>query len=280
MKLIIFVALLPLMILPLMILPGIVFGESDSLNVSFENNAAPQYNLELHSNEKIILEQSYSWVRDQNSRYNLVSYSIDGNEPVPINRQARGTFSFDVPANSKFITFSSVVQYPVSITGVNNYSFLPKSPTNDNWFDEKSEILILHITSENSGIIPNVITKVEGQIMENSGNSVQILVDNPIHLTIHWESDYSIFAILLLFPIIGIVIFFIRQKKGSNSPKTVPKPEKTIPKLEKTVPKTNSNDYENEIKEFLKQKSIKKIDSLIASKTITPEKGIRIKDTF
>ena len=121
-----------------------------------------------------------------------------------------------------------------------DYSFLPKSPTNDNWFDEKSEILISQITFENSGIIPNVITKVEGQIIENSGNSVQILVDNPIHLIIHWESDYSIFAILLLFPIIGIVIFFIRQKKGSNSPKTVPKPEKT-------VPKTNSNDYENEI---------------------------------
>ncbi len=268
MKLIILVALLPLMILPIA-----VFGESDSLNVSFENNAAPQYKLELHSNEKIILEQSYSWIRDQNSRYNLVSYSIDGSEPVPISRQARGTFSFDVPINSKFIIFSSVVQYPVSITGVNDYSFLPKSPTNDNWFDEKSEILILQITSENSGIIPNVIAKVEGQIIENSGNSVQILVNNPIHLTIHWESDYSIFAILLLFPIVGIIIFFIRQKKGSNSPKTVPKPEKTIPK-------TNSNDYENEIKEFLKQKSIEKIDSLITSKTITPEKGIRIKDTF
>ena len=105
-------------ILPLLILPVAVFGESDSLNVSFENNAASQYTLELPSNEKIILEQSYSWIRDQNSRYNLVSYSIDGSESIPINRQARGTFSFDVPTNSKFITFSSVVQYPVSITGV------------------------------------------------------------------------------------------------------------------------------------------------------------------
>lgn len=262
-----------LAILSLFILPVAVFAESDFLNVSFENNTAPQYTFELHFNEKIILEQSYSWIRDQNSRYNLVSYSIDGNEPIQITRQARGIFSVDITPNSKFITFSSVVQYPVSIDGVNNYSFLPKSPTNDNWFDEKSEVLISKITSENSSIIPNAIAKVEGQIIENSKNSVQILVDNPIHLILHWESDYSIFGILLLLPIVVIVIFFIRQKKGSNPLKITPKPEKNTKII-------NSSNYDDEIKTFLKQKSIEKIDSLINLKTITSEKGIRIKNNL
>jgi len=62
------------------------------LSVSFENDVAPSYDVSLNPNEKYILSQSYSWVRDQTSRYNLVSYSIDGSEHIPIPRIARGDF--------------------------------------------------------------------------------------------------------------------------------------------------------------------------------------------
>lgn len=254
-----------------------VFGQLDSnstqLHVSFVNNAATSYDIEFVPNEKILLEQSYSWVRDENSRYNLISYSIDGHEFIPISRLSRGTFTIDIPTNSSSIVFSSVVQYPVSINGVKDYSFSTKSPTNDNWFDEKSEILISDITSNDSSLLPNEIVDVDGPVIDYSTNSIQILIDSPIHLTVYWGTNYSFLGFLVLLPIAGIVVFFINKKRGSNVSKTVTK------QIEKE-PKTDSNDYENEIKEFLKQKSIEKLDLLITSKIISLEKGTRIKENL
>ena len=66
------------------------------LSVSFENDVAPRYDVSLNPNEKYILSQSYSWVRDQTSRYNLVSYSIDGSDHIPTPRIARGDFTLDL----------------------------------------------------------------------------------------------------------------------------------------------------------------------------------------
>lgn len=253
-----------------------IFGQLDSnsnLHVSFVNNAATSYDIEFDPNEKILLEQSYSWVRDENSRYNLISYSIDGHDFIPISRLSRGTFTIDIPTNSSSVVFSSVVQYPVSIDGVKDYSFSPKSPTNDNWFDEKSEILILDITSNDSSLLPHEIVDVDGPVIDYSANSVQILIDSPIHLTVYWGTNYSFLGFLVLLPIAGIVVFFIKRNRGSNV-------SKTITKQTEKEPKTDSNDYENEIKEFLKQKSIEKLDLLITSKIISLEKGTRIKENL
>lgn len=254
-----------------------VFGQldsdSNSLHVSFVNNAAPSYDLEFDPDKKILLEQPYSWVRDENSRYNLISYSIDGGEFTSISRLPRGTFTIDIPTGSSSIVFLSVVQYPVSIDGVKDYSFSPKSPTNDNWFDEKSEILILDITSNDSSLLPNEIVNWDGPIIDYSGNSVQILMDSPIHLTAYWGVNYSFLGFLVLMPIAGIVVFIIKRNRGSNT-------SKTITKQTEKEPKTDSDDYESEIKEFLKQKSIEKLDLLITSEIITPEKGTRIKENL
>lgn len=254
-----------------------VFAQLDSnsniLHVSFVNNAASSYDIEFDPNEKILLEQSYSWIRDDTSRYNLISYSIDGDDFTSISRQPRGTFSIDIPTGSSSIVFLSVVQYPVSIEGVKDYSFSPKSPTNDNWFDEKSEILILDITSNDSGLFPQKIADWNGSIIDYTGNSVQILIDSPIYLTAYWDTDYSFLGFLVLLPIVGIVVFFIKRNRGSNV-------SKTISKQIQKEPKPDSDDYEGEIKEFLKQKSIEKLDLLITSKIITPEKGARIKENL
>ncbi len=260
---------------------SVVSGQTNSdisseniLHVSFEQNTAPSFDVNLDPKEKFILKQSYSWIRELNSRYNLHSYSIDDLEFVPISRLARGTFTLDIPTDSSHsVVFSTVIQYPVSIEGVDNYSFSPKSPTNDNWFDAKSEILITDITSKSTGLIPNEIISWDGPIVNSSGNSVQILVDGPITLTANWGANYSYLGLFLLLPIIGIIIFFINKNRGS-------KVSKPITKQFENVSNSDFEDYEHKIQEFLKQKSTEKLDLLIKSEFISPEKGSRLKENL
>ena len=119
------------------------FGQfSNKLTVSFENNVSSSYDVSLSSNGKYVLNQSYSWVKDESSRYNLVSYSIDGEPSILIPRTPRGTFTLEIPDGSSQLVFSSTVQYPLTISGTNDYTFLPTSPSNDNWFDSGSAISV------------------------------------------------------------------------------------------------------------------------------------------
>jgi len=123
----------------------IAFSQSQNrLSVSFENDAAPSYDVSLNPNEKYILTQSYSWVRDQTSRYNLVSYSIDGSDHIPIPRIARGDFTLDISTDSSHsVVFRAVPQFPIEVTGAEVYFFTPESPTQDNWFDLDSKISVV-----------------------------------------------------------------------------------------------------------------------------------------
>jgi len=126
------------------------------LSVSFENDVAPSYDVSLNPNEKYILSQSYSWVRDQTSRYNLVSYSIDGSDHIPIPRIARGDFTLDISTGSSHsIVFRAVPQFPIEVTGAEVYFFTPESPTQDNWFDLDSKISV---------VVPKGTEIEEGQI--------------------------------------------------------------------------------------------------------------------
>lgn len=109
--------------------------------MNFEDNVASSYNVSLYGG-KFAITQDYSWVKDETSRYNLVSYSIDGGEPVKIARSARGSFTLDIPSDSSQIVFSSVIQHALTVTGTNDFSFLPSSPTQDNWFDSGTEVSI------------------------------------------------------------------------------------------------------------------------------------------
>jgi len=94
------------------------------LSVSFENDVAPSYDVSLNPNERYILGQSYSWVRDQTSRYNLVSYSIDGSESIPIPRIARGDFTLDISTGlSHSVVFRAVPQFPIEVTGAEVFFF-------------------------------------------------------------------------------------------------------------------------------------------------------------
>ncbi len=123
----------------------IVFAQSQNrLTVSFENDVAPRYEVSLNPNEKYILSQSYSWVRDQTSRYNLVSYSIDGSQHIPIPRIARGEFTLDIATDSSHtVVFRAVPQFPIEVNGADVFFFTPESPTQDNWFDLDSKISVV-----------------------------------------------------------------------------------------------------------------------------------------
>jgi len=136
-----------------LVLSGFVFAAIDddlafaqsnqnTIKVSFENNIAPSYEIPIVAGQKFTLIQSYSWVQDETSRYSLVSYTLDG-ETVNIPRDARGDFTLNIPTDSSHnVVFSAVPQYALSVEGTNDFSYLPSSPTQDNWFDEGTEVSV------------------------------------------------------------------------------------------------------------------------------------------
>lgn len=257
-----------------------VFGQLDSdsntLHVSFLNNTASSYDVSFDPNEKILLDQPYSWVRDTNSRYNLISYSIDGEDFIPISRLPRGTFTIDIPTDSGSVVFLSVVQFPVSIDGVKDYSFSPKSPTNDNWFDANSKIKIIDVISNNDGLIPYAVKNWEGSIIQSFENSAELLVDGPITVEVIWEPNYVSLLPFLVIPVVGSLIFFVIKRKRKIRPK-IHKIKAEHAKRNYTEPASPVPDSRDEVQQYLMQKSVEKLDSLLDSKIITKTKYSRIK---
>lgn len=258
-----------------------VFGQTDSsqniLQVSFVNNTATSFSLDLDSFETFTLNQKYSWVRDQNSRYNLVSYSLDGQDFSNILRQSRGDFILDIPADSSHtVVFSAVTQYPVSVQGVSEYSLSPKSPTDDNWFDAKSKIKILDMASNNTGLIPYEVEHWEGSPVTSSGDSVVILVDGPIAVEAKWRENYSILVLYIGLPIVAImVIFLVKKKKITSQPSVV---QHSIKSSEVSQPRISN--YREKMQEYVQQKSFEKLDLLLNLESITNDKYLGIKETL
>ncbi len=118
------------------------FSNQNTIKVSFENNVFPSYEMPLVAGQTFTLTQNYSWVQDETSRYNLVSYTLDG-ETVKISRDSRGDFTLNIPTDSSHtVVFSAIPQYALSVDGTNDFSYLPSSPTQDNWFDEGTEVSV------------------------------------------------------------------------------------------------------------------------------------------
>jgi hypothetical protein len=123
-------------------------SEQSVLEVKFANSVAESYSVKVNSNEKYTINVNYSWVRDDSSRYNLVSYSIDNGYSIDIPRKARGTFSLDIPMESDHtVTFVATIQYPISVS-INAESssairFNPSSATGDNWFDTDTNVAVI-----------------------------------------------------------------------------------------------------------------------------------------
>jgi hypothetical protein len=144
-------------LLVILLIIGLILANHDALSqtknrltVSYSDNFDKSYKLELDPDEIHRLSQSYSWIRDDFSRYNLVGYSIDGGELVKIERNPRGDFSIEIPMNEDHsVMFFAVIQFPLVPTGISYYEFDPKSPTSDEWFDANTDTSIVF-----PGIIP------------------------------------------------------------------------------------------------------------------------------
>ncbi len=124
------------------------------LRVEYAGSTAEPYTLFVDSG-RYSISQSYSWVRDETSRYSLVSYSIDGGPYLEIPRKARGNFVLDVTMDSGHtVVFQALVQYPVSATSDHRdleITFSLPSPTGDEWFDVGSDVAITVSNKENPG---------------------------------------------------------------------------------------------------------------------------------
>ena len=171
------------------------FSNQNTLKVSFENNLLPSYDVPLVSGQTYTLSQNHSWVQDETSRFNLVSYTLDG-ETVKLSRTARGDFTLTVPTDSSHnLVFSAVTQYALSVEGTNDFSFLPSSPTNDNWFDAGTEVSVnVQKTTE---IEPNKVRqeitgwsldKAEFWNVENDGSTS--FTTPPITLNEYHQVDF------------------------------------------------------------------------------------------
>jgi hypothetical protein len=114
-----------------------------TLKVSYANYTAQSYTVMLNPQEKYTISQSYSWVRDSSSRFNLQAYSIDNAPYQTIERVARGNFTLYIPTDSSHsVVFLAVPQYPIEVNGTDSIVFSPPSSTNDNWFDLNSDVKI------------------------------------------------------------------------------------------------------------------------------------------
>lgn len=119
--------------------------DENALHVEYAGGSSEPYVVMTDPGEKYTISQSYSWVRDETSRYNLVSYSVDDGDYIDISRKARGDFILDILMDSPHsVRFLAVVQYPISVGGTSELTidFSPPSPTHDNWFDLNSEVTI------------------------------------------------------------------------------------------------------------------------------------------
>jgi len=331
------------------------FSQQNKLFVSFENNVAPSYEVAFSPNEKYILSQSQSLIRDETSRYNLVSYSLDGSDPIPISRLARGDFTLDIPTDSSHsIEFKAVTQFPIAVEGADVFFFTPESPTRDNWFDADSNVSIVipkvteigeeqirriisgwaidktelkvvleddseffntptiqmsnfhtvdittktqfkldvlsefgtpvgsgwydagsevsvSVISPNEGLIRHVIDRWEGPNIEVSGKSAQLTITGPIVVRAFWTTDYSLLVVSIIIPV-GIVVAFIvkRKKKAATSAELISE--------KKEEEKFDVENYENEITEYVNEKTLEKLGLMRDSGLITESKYSEMKE--
>lgn len=331
--------------------------------MSFANDTAQPYTISLNPQETYTLSQSYSWVRDQNSRFNLQSYSMDGGPYQPIDRVSRGNFTLDVPTDtSHSIVFLAVPQYPIEVNGTAGAIFDPPSPTNDNWFDEGSDIKILtpytiglgqgyreqlegwsiddgspsQITTQGNSTFTttsihmsgphsidfiynpqyyvNVISEfghIEGngwydsgttamisvkptedfpightfkgwQGIENSSNSIDIVVNSPRVFTAVWKTDYSpiiVAGVIIVGSSVGITIFR-KSRRGVSVQSKTESNEKVLEQVEIESIKIGQVDdaYTKELSAYIFQKSIEKLDAFQASGILSLQRHSKLKE--
>lgn len=164
------------------------------LQVNYAENTADSYTLFVDSG-RYSISQSYSWVRDEASRYSLASYSIDGGPYVEIPRKARGNFMLDMAMDSGHtVVFQAMVQYPVSAIADHEdleIIFSLPSPTGDEWFDVGSDIAVTVSNKENTGS-PDIRQRIASWSLDNSKRSVGSEVESSFTAPIRVASAHQV----------------------------------------------------------------------------------------
>lgn len=120
-----------------------------TITIQYTNDTAMKHTISAAGNHEYTLSQRHVWQEDHLSRYNLQAYSIDNGPVIPVNRSSDGNFTLDVSVGSDHtITFIAKPQFEIVIQGTDNATFLPLSPTNDDWFDDNTDVQF---------IVPNVV---------------------------------------------------------------------------------------------------------------------------
>jgi hypothetical protein len=115
-----------------------------SIRVNYLNDIAKSYEIFTDNSQGYTISQKYSWSINNDTRFNLKSYSIDNEPFVTIHRASDGNFTLKLETNSNHsIVFSTIQQFKIITDGTDKVDFLPSSPTNDNWFDIGSDIQII-----------------------------------------------------------------------------------------------------------------------------------------
>ena len=115
-----------------------------TIKVSYLNDSSKTYEIVTDSNQKYKISQKYSWADNNFTRFNLKAYSIDNEPFVRIQRASDGNFTLELETNSSHsIVFLAKSQFKIIIDGIDKVNFLPASSTNDNWFDEDSDVQII-----------------------------------------------------------------------------------------------------------------------------------------
>jgi hypothetical protein len=115
-----------------------------SIKVSYLNNTSKSYEIFTGNSQKFTISQKYSWSVDNDTRFNLISYSVDNKPFTTIHRASNGNFTLKLETNSNHsVIFSTIPQFKIITDGIDKINFLPISPTNDNWFDAGSDLQII-----------------------------------------------------------------------------------------------------------------------------------------
>lgn len=139
-----------------------------TIMINYSNDTASSRTISVDQDKTITISQAHSWTRDSSSRYNLVSYSIDNGQPVLVNRTFDRNFTVNITTNKDHdIMFFARPQFEIVEQGPANLTFVPQSPTNDNWFDENTDVQFIasHVVSSDK---QDTREQLDGWSLDNS----------------------------------------------------------------------------------------------------------------
>lgn len=111
-----------------------------TITISYAGDSSGSHTASATMHQNYTLSQAYSWTGSLPGRLSLTAYQMDNGTTVPIARHGNGSFALTMPEDSDHhIIFYTRQQFEITSTEANT-TFLPPSPTGDDWFDKGSEV--------------------------------------------------------------------------------------------------------------------------------------------